>query len=183
MLKEYAFQLLLVRPRYVLPCFTLAGTKLDTGIDPLSLLPLVDYWEECRGVYRPFESGQLTGSADVYDNEVRNHRTRGWDRWAAVTVTRPAPRTHHLSVFLVFPDPRYVCAADPGRSVHEHAVPVQAAGLDWSMVRHQEGLRSRQPCHGRCRQGEQRAIPTSWSTLVVCDAWYLHSSRAFQTQS
>ncbi len=47
------------------------GTELDTGIDPLSLLPLIDYWEECRGVYRPFESGQLTGSADVYDNEVR----------------------------------------------------------------------------------------------------------------
>ncbi len=49
---------------------SLAGTKLDTGVDPASLVPLIDFWEDVRGVYRPFESGQLSGSSDVYDNEV-----------------------------------------------------------------------------------------------------------------
>ena len=29
-----------------------------------------DYWEECRGLYAPFESGQKSGSADVYNHEM-----------------------------------------------------------------------------------------------------------------
>lgn len=48
----------------------LAGTPLDTGIDPLSLGPINDYWEDLRGVYAPFESGQKTGSADVFVHEM-----------------------------------------------------------------------------------------------------------------
>lgn len=48
----------------------LSGTNLDTGIDPASLPPINDYWEDCRGVYAPFESGQKTGSADVYQHEM-----------------------------------------------------------------------------------------------------------------
>lgn len=29
-----------------------------------------EYWEECRGLYAPFESGQKSGSADVYLHEM-----------------------------------------------------------------------------------------------------------------
>ena len=50
---------------------SVAGSALDTGVDLMSLGPINDFWEDTRGVYRPFESGQLTGSADVYDHEVR----------------------------------------------------------------------------------------------------------------
>lgn len=28
------------------------------------------YWEECRALYAPFESGQKSGSSDVYINEI-----------------------------------------------------------------------------------------------------------------
>jgi len=45
-------------------------TGLATGIELNELQHLIDYWEELRGVYRPFESGQLSGSADVYINEI-----------------------------------------------------------------------------------------------------------------
>ena len=31
---------------------------------------LNEYWEECRGLYAPFESGQKSGSADVYIHEM-----------------------------------------------------------------------------------------------------------------
>ena len=51
----------------------LAGTPLDTGVDPVAISVLNDYWEDCRGVYAPFESGQKTGSADVYEHEVGDH--------------------------------------------------------------------------------------------------------------
>jgi len=50
---------------------TLKGTDLDTGIDLSSLPPLNAYWENVRSVYAPFESGQLSGSSDVYFHEVR----------------------------------------------------------------------------------------------------------------
>lgn len=29
-----------------------------------------EYWEDCRGIYAPFESGQKSGSADVYNHEM-----------------------------------------------------------------------------------------------------------------
>jgi pyruvate carboxylase len=41
------------------------GTKLDTGLDLHEVSKLNEYWEECRGLYAPFESGQKSGSADV----------------------------------------------------------------------------------------------------------------------
>ena len=41
------------------------GTDLDTGIDLKQIQQLNEYWEECRGLYAPFESGQKTGSSDV----------------------------------------------------------------------------------------------------------------------
>jgi len=46
------------------------GTELDTGLSLSSVQALNEYWEECRGLYAPFESGQKTGSSDVYTHEM-----------------------------------------------------------------------------------------------------------------
>lgn len=46
------------------------GTEFDTGLDLASVQALNEYWEECRGLYAPFESGQKTGSSDVYVHEM-----------------------------------------------------------------------------------------------------------------
>jgi pyruvate carboxylase len=46
------------------------GTELDTGLDLSQVQSLNEYWEECRGLYAPFESGQKTGSSDVYVHEM-----------------------------------------------------------------------------------------------------------------
>ncbi|CAB9516740.1 Pyruvate carboxylase [Seminavis robusta] len=46
------------------------GTELDTGLDLGQVQALNEYWEECRGLYAPFESGQKTGSSDVYEHEM-----------------------------------------------------------------------------------------------------------------
>jgi pyruvate carboxylase len=46
------------------------GTEFDTGLDLTQIQSLNEYWEECRGIYAPFESGQKTGSSDVYDHEM-----------------------------------------------------------------------------------------------------------------
>eukprot|EP00934_Nitzschia_sp_Nitz4_P003661 Nitzschia sp. Nitz4//scaffold86_size83305//61772//65710//NITZ4_005269-RA/size83305-augustus-gene-0.59-mRNA-1//1//CDS//3329559271//3651//frame0 len=46
------------------------GTELDTGLSFESVMALNEYWEECRGIYAPFESGQKTGSSDVYVHEM-----------------------------------------------------------------------------------------------------------------
>lgn len=46
------------------------GTELDTGIDIGELGLLNTYWENVRQVYAPFESGQLSGSSDVYLHEI-----------------------------------------------------------------------------------------------------------------
>ena len=46
------------------------GTDLDTGLDLAQIQAVNEYWEECRGLYAPFESGQKTGSSDVYEHEM-----------------------------------------------------------------------------------------------------------------
>ncbi|GMH71564.1 hypothetical protein TL16_g05684 [Triparma laevis f. inornata] len=48
----------------------LQGTDLDTGVDLEELSEINTYWEGVRGLYRPFESGQMSGSSDVYVNEI-----------------------------------------------------------------------------------------------------------------
>jgi len=48
----------------------LKGTDFDTGIDNAALSGLNTYWENVRGLYVPFESGQLSGSSDVYNHEI-----------------------------------------------------------------------------------------------------------------
>ena len=46
------------------------NTDLDTGLSLQNVQSLNEYWEECRGLYAPFESGQKTGSADVYHHQM-----------------------------------------------------------------------------------------------------------------
>ncbi|KAG5179986.1 putative carboxylase [Tribonema minus] len=46
------------------------GSELDTGLDMDQIAAVNDYWEEARGLYAPFESGQKSGSADVYNHEM-----------------------------------------------------------------------------------------------------------------
>jgi pyruvate carboxylase len=48
----------------------LRGTELDTGLDARMLNSLNTYWENVRSLYAPFESGQLSGSSDVYEHEI-----------------------------------------------------------------------------------------------------------------
>lgn len=48
----------------------LAGSPHDTGLNMSHLTMVNDYWEEARGLYAPFESGQKSGSADVYSHEM-----------------------------------------------------------------------------------------------------------------
>ena len=49
---------------------SLSNTSLDTGMDFEQMVAINEYWEEARGLYAPFESGQKSGSADVYDHEM-----------------------------------------------------------------------------------------------------------------
>ena len=46
------------------------GTDLDTGLSLEKVNVINEYWEYCRGLYAPFESGQKSGSADVYLHEM-----------------------------------------------------------------------------------------------------------------
>ncbi|KAF0689093.1 Aste57867_19365 [Aphanomyces stellatus] len=48
----------------------LKNTELDTRINSDHINEINDYWETMRGVYAPFESGQKSGSADVYHHEM-----------------------------------------------------------------------------------------------------------------
>jgi pyruvate carboxylase len=47
-----------------------AGTELDTKLSLEEVSTLNEYWEECRGLYSPFESGVKSGSADTYFHEM-----------------------------------------------------------------------------------------------------------------
>lgn len=49
----------------------LAGEKgLETGLNMGQLSEINDYWETTRSMYAPFESGQKSGSSDVYEHEM-----------------------------------------------------------------------------------------------------------------
>ena len=48
----------------------LQGTELDTGINMDDVTLVNEYWEQTRQIYAPFESGQKSGSSDVYDHEM-----------------------------------------------------------------------------------------------------------------
>ena len=43
-------------------CAAMTGAERDPGIDYLALQPLVRYWAKIREMYRPFESGMLSGT-------------------------------------------------------------------------------------------------------------------------
>jgi pyruvate carboxylase len=48
----------------------LRGSERDTGMDPDRLQELADYWEGVRTAYRPFESGLMASTGDVYKHEI-----------------------------------------------------------------------------------------------------------------
>ena len=49
---------------------SLRGTEMDTGMDLKEITLLNNYWEQARGLYAPFETGQKSGSSDVYVHEM-----------------------------------------------------------------------------------------------------------------
>jgi pyruvate carboxylase len=46
------------------------GTDISTAFEMADIGPLNNYWENVRQMYAPFESGQLSGSSDVYFHEI-----------------------------------------------------------------------------------------------------------------
>eukprot|EP01116_Phalansterium_solitarium_P025758 TRINITY_DN99_c0_g3_i3.p1 TRINITY_DN99_c0_g3~~TRINITY_DN99_c0_g3_i3.p1 ORF type:complete len:828 (-),score=217.86 TRINITY_DN99_c0_g3_i3:192-2675(-) len=46
------------------------NTPLDTGVSLSSINSINDYWLNARGLYAPFESGQKSAGADVYEHEM-----------------------------------------------------------------------------------------------------------------
>jgi len=48
----------------------LKDTPMATGIELAQLSPLIEYWESVRFSYAAFESGQKSGSAEVYAHEM-----------------------------------------------------------------------------------------------------------------
>jgi pyruvate carboxylase len=42
----------------------------DTGLDDEAMREVGDYWQAVRGLYSPFETGQLAPAGDVYQNEM-----------------------------------------------------------------------------------------------------------------
>jgi len=50
--------------------YALQHTERATGLDPLVLEGLAEYWEAVRQFYSPFETGMLASTADVYHHEM-----------------------------------------------------------------------------------------------------------------
>eukprot|EP00967_Tisochrysis_lutea_P115270 scaffold184539_cov27-Tisochrysis_lutea.AAC.4 len=48
----------------------LANTDRNTGIEPHEMTKLIEYWESTRFSYAAFESGQKSGSSEVYEHEM-----------------------------------------------------------------------------------------------------------------
>ncbi|MEE9128071.1 MAG: pyruvate carboxylase, partial [Planctomycetota bacterium] len=48
----------------------LRGGDRETGMGNKALQPIADYWEVVREYYRPFESGLLSGTSEVYYHEI-----------------------------------------------------------------------------------------------------------------
>jgi pyruvate carboxylase len=58
-------------------------TERDTGLDFELLEQTVEYWEAVRSYYRPFESGQLAPSAEVYRHEMPGGQSTNLQQQAA----------------------------------------------------------------------------------------------------
>jgi len=54
----------------------LKNTPQETGLNMSEINAVNEYWEEARGLYAPFESGQKSGSSDVYDHEMPGGQVR-----------------------------------------------------------------------------------------------------------
>ena len=55
----------------------LKNTPQETGLNMAEINAVNEYWEEARGLYAPFESGQKSGNSDVYDHEMPGGQVRG----------------------------------------------------------------------------------------------------------
>ena len=51
-------------------CASMAVDPRDPGVDYLTLEPLDAYWGSVRAMYTPFETGMLSGSAQMYDRAI-----------------------------------------------------------------------------------------------------------------
>jgi pyruvate carboxylase len=90
----------------------------ETGIDPEALLEAADYWQAVRGLYAPFETGQLAPAADVYRNEMPGGQTTNLyhqaaalgveDRWPEVCRTYAAVNRMFGDIVKVTPTSKVV---------------------------------------------------------------------------
>lgn len=48
----------------------LENTDYDTGVDPMDVQKISDYWMDVRKVYEPYESGLKSGTAEIYRYEI-----------------------------------------------------------------------------------------------------------------
>ena len=58
----------------------LEHNDLKTGLSMEQLTPLIEYWESVRFSYSAFESGQKSGSAEVYTHEMPGGQREGRSR-------------------------------------------------------------------------------------------------------
>src|SRR5262249_42157352 len=79
----------------------------ETGIDFDTLEATADYWEAVRRYYRPFETGHLAPSAEVYRHEMPGGQyTNLWQQAEAVGLGArwPAVRQMYAEVNRLFGD-------------------------------------------------------------------------------
>lgn len=70
---------------------------------PPPLAKVNDYWEECRGLYAPFESGQKSGSADVYNHEMPGKSPRPNNTHSHTHTQARLFRERFSGMLLMFP--------------------------------------------------------------------------------
>jgi pyruvate carboxylase len=93
-------------------------TERETGLDFGRLQTTADYWEGVRRLYRPFETGQLAASAEVYRHEMPGGQYTNLyqqaaalgvaDRWAEVRLMYAEVNTLFGDVVKVTPSSKVV---------------------------------------------------------------------------
>ena len=79
-------------------------TPTPTQVSLAELFKLIEYWESVRFSYAAFESGQKSGSAEVYEHEMPGGQYTNLqfqstslglsDQWAQVKTAHAAPQPH-----------------------------------------------------------------------------------------
>ena len=129
---------------------SLAGGHLDTGVQLDDIAPLIDYWESTRVSYAAFESGQKFGSVCESKFSAGLSRRRRRQETSLRRRLAPTPSTRRLfdplyAIDATFPVTQVrlrgsLCARDPGRAVHEHALPGHAERFGGAVARRQESV-------------------------------------------